>query len=325
MRLPAAPLDCVDADGQPRLGQFAGLAGGFGWHRLAAPFARGALWRRLHHKRWHFVALATDELYCATAVVDVGWGTSCFGYAFDRARGRELVSFSLLGAAGLSARVGESALAPSRFRWPGAEVAITHESGSWSMRLHARGLRIEASYGGPGETLLAVGSAQGGVVHATQKSSALALSGFAQVRGQRFGLCGGSASFDYSNGLLGRRTAWRWVSAHGPGVGINLQQGYFGDAENALWLDGKLFPLSSMSIEPDTNSGGLRVRTSDGLVDLCFTPEGARRDNKQLVVASSRLQQQIGVFNGWVKASRGAAPLSVRNLVGIVEQHSARW
>jgi hypothetical protein len=50
-----------------------------------------------------------------------------------------------------------------------------------------------------------------------------------------------------------------------------------------------------------------------------------RRDDKQLVVASSRLIQQVGTFDGWVKPAPGAAPRKVERLTGLTEDYHARW
>lgn len=324
MTLPAAPDDPVAPDGQPLLGRFRGHATAFGWPRLARPYARSALWRRLHHKRWHFVALCTDGLYCAFAVVDVGWGNSAFGYAFDRRSGRLVEAFSSLGVAGISAQVGPQLRAPSRYRMPGLAIDIAPAGvDGFTARVRSRRLQLDAAYGGDAPFLLAVGEPQGGAVHATQKSGALPAHGWVEVDGQRYDLAGGVASVDYSNGLVGRDTAWRWLAAHAPGIGINLQAGYFGGAENALWIDGGLVPLGAAQFEID--AAGWQARTDDGLVDLRFTPEVTRRDRKQLVVASSQLVQQIGVFDGWVKAAPDAPARAVRGLTGITEQHRARW
>jgi hypothetical protein len=68
-----------------------------------------------------------------------------------------------------------------------------------------------------------------------------------------------------------------------------------------------------------------QVSTEDGLLDLRFTPEGARREDKNLVVAVSRYVQPIGVFDGWVKAAPDAAPVPVAGLAGVTEDHFSRW
>nr|WP_308635557.1 DUF2804 family protein [Massilia brevitalea] len=164
----------------------------------------------------------------------------------------------------------------------------------------------------------------GGAVHSTQKSPGLLLHGRADAGGKRFRLDGGVASYDYSNGLLGRRSAWRWISAHGRGLGINLQSGYFGDAENALWLDGELIALGALEsrIEAD---GVWSMTSADGLLALRFTPEGVRRDEKQLLLASSRLRQHLGRFDGWVRAAPDAPKRTVTGLSGLAEDYRARW
>ena len=117
MTLPPAPRQVVDARGQPALGRFAGLADSFEWAALAPPWRRSAWWRRFHHKRWHYVALACEDVFCAVAIVDLGWTSTAFAYVFDR-RTRELIAtFSQDGVPGLSARLAGNAGGCSRFRF----------------------------------------------------------------------------------------------------------------------------------------------------------------------------------------------------------------
>ncbi|TFW08955.1 DUF2804 family protein, partial [Oxalobacteraceae bacterium OM1] len=92
--LPHAPADVLDAAGAPRFGRYAGTAQRIDWRALAAPWKRGPLWRLLHHKRWQYVALATEDLFCGLAVVDLGWTSTMFAYAFDRKAGREAAGVS---------------------------------------------------------------------------------------------------------------------------------------------------------------------------------------------------------------------------------------
>jgi hypothetical protein len=193
------------------------------------------------------------------------------------------------------------------------------------LQLRAGRFRIDAEYGGDGPRLTAIGPVfDGGSVHSTQKSPGLALGGVLEAGGRRYLLDGGVASYDFSNGLLGRRTAWRWISAHDAHLGFNLQSGYFGDAENALWLDGQLLPLGSLAVEVEPD-GSWTMGTGDGLLALRFTPEGTRSDDKQLLVASSRMRQHVGRFDGWVRASPDAPRRLVDGLAGLAEDYRARW
>ena len=298
MTLPPAPPAAVGPDGLARFGRFQGLGGAPGWARLLPPHARNALWRRLHHKRWHFVALVTDELFCGVAIVDIGWSNTCFAYVFDRAERRVVAAFSPLGVAGLNAAVGATVAEGARFSMPGRRIAIEAAGADGHrLRLRAGRFRIDAQYAGSGPRLLAIGPVlDGGSVHSTQKSPGLALGGQLQVGERRYRLDGGVASYDFSNGLLGRRTAWRWISAHNARLGFNLQSGYFGDAENALWCEGQLLPLGPLQVEVEPG-GCWTMRTLDGLLELRFTPEGTRCDYKQLLIASSRMRVKFPCVN----------------------------
>ena len=329
MTLPPAPATLLDASGAPLFGRHAGLAHAFDWARLAPPHARGALWRLFHHKRWHYVALATPELFCAAAIVDLGWTSTAFAYAFDRRKGKLVASFSRDGVPGLSASVAPHAAASSRFRFLSQTIAIeAAPQHRYRLRLDGGHFGIDAEFGPPvSPILLAVGPVDGGSVHATQKSGGLPLWGTVRCGAIGYSLDDGVASFDYSNGLLARETEWRWASAHGLDLGFNLQAGYFGANENALWLDGQLYALgrAHFDFNPDNPLAPWHVWTDDDLLDLHFKPEGARREERNLWLASSRYIQPIGTFSGWVRASAQAPKRIVTQLAGVTESHRSRW
>ena len=329
MMLPTAPAAIVGADGAPLLGRFAGQASRFDWDRLAGRHARGALWRRFHHKKWHYVALATDDVFCAVAIVDLGWISSCFAYAFDRKDEDILANFSQEGLPGIAASVASHAGGRSTFQAKGTRIAIDcGGDGRYRLELVSPSLEIDAQFGPPtAPLLLATGPVDGGSVHATQKSSGMPLTGEVRLWRGEYRLDGGVASFDYSNGLLARHTAWRWASAHSLELGFNLQAGYFGANENALWLDGQLYPLAAAHFIYDRNDplSTWHIFTEDDLLELYFTPEGARRQNKNLVIAASKYLQPIGTFTGWVRSSVDAPKRVVSNLAGVTEDHTSKW
>ena len=323
MKLAAAPSCIVDARGQPHMGRFQGPAAIYDWATLAPPFARSSLWRRFHHKRWHYVALATERLFCGIAIVDLGWTNTAFAYAFDRSQGEVVAAFSQDGVPGLTASLASEASSGSSFRFLSNRI----ELGPKGLRLDCGEFQVEAVFDGAPPLLLAVGPVDGGSVHATQKSGGFKLSGQVRIGVRRYELDGGVASFDYSNGLLARETAWRWASAHAHDVGFNLQAGYFGKQENALWLDGHVTGLGAAHFDYTASDpmAPWHITTDDGLLDLHFTPEGARREDKDLFVAASRYVQPIGTFDGWVKASPDGYSRRIMQLVGVTEDHASRW
>ena len=327
--IPPAAAGVPDSDGYPRFGRYAGTADRIDWSALAPPYARGALWRRLHHKRWQYVALCTDELFCGIAIVDLGWINTAFAYAFDRRQRKVVASYSQDGLPGLTAHVPDTPGATSSFRFLGNRIACRAvDGGRHELTLRCGSFAIDATFNaGTATPLLAVGPVEGGSVHATQKSPGMALAGEVRAGGSRYDLSGGVASLDYSNGLLARDTAWRWASGHGLDMGFNLQAGYFGNHENVLWLDGRLIPLGGalFDYDPLDPMAPWHVHTDDGLLDLQFEPEGMRREDKNLLVAASRYVQPIGSFSGWVKAAPDAPPREVRRLGGVTEDHFSRW
>ncbi|CAN5893837.1 DUF2804 domain-containing protein [soil metagenome] len=332
LALPTAPASVLTAGGQVNFGKYAGQPAQIDWSGLAAPHRRSKLWQHFHHKRWHYVALATDELFCGIAMVDVGWTTTAFAYAFDRRQRRLIASFSQDGLPGLGSRINAhpAAGAVSSFHVFGKHIDYRHVAGSaYQLDLRCGAFHINASIDAAAAApcLLALGDVTGGSVHSTVKSPGMALSGKVQVAGRDYDLAGGVASFDHSNGFLARETAWRWASAHSLTMGFNLQSGYFGANENALWLDGQLMSLAAAQFDYDPANvlAPWHIYTDDGLLDLQFQPEGCRSENKNLLIAASRYVQPIGTFTGWVKTSAGAVPRKVEQLVGVTEDHMSRW
>jgi hypothetical protein len=333
IKLPPAPPSVLDEAGQPRCGRYSGTVAAIDWARLRAPYAHSALWRHFHHKRWQYLALATEKLFCGIAIVDLGWTSTAFAYAFERTRGQEIASYSQDGIPGISASVSDRPAdgAASRFSFFRQQIKFQQSgaAGHYDLSLRCGRFQIDAECDASGAApfLLAVGPILGGACHATQKSSGIALRGQARVGEQAYSLDGGVASFDYSNGLLARQTAWRWASAHSMELGFNVQAGYFGTQENVLWLDGQLYPLGNAHFDYDADNpmAAWHIHTDDGLLYLQFLPEGARYQNKNLLIAVSRYVQPIGTFTGWVRQSRNAPKRRVERLVGVTEDHFSRW
>jgi hypothetical protein len=333
LTLGAAPASVLRGDGSVNFGKYAGKLAQIDWHGLAAPHKRGRIWQHFHHKQWQYVALATADIFCGIAIVDVGWTNTAFAYVFDRRERRILASFSQDGLPALTASFNAHPAdgAASSFRFLKNHIDYRHlpNSHGYQLTLECGDFSIAASFGEPqtSQFLSAIGQVAGGSVHATLKSPGLPLHGSVNIKGRQFDLSGGIASFDHSNGFLARETEWRWASAHNLELGFNLQAGYFGNNENALWLDGQIISLGAAHFEFDPQQPLLpwHIYTDDGLLDLQFLPEGCRSENKNLLIAASRYVQPIGTFSGWVKASKDAPARKIANLVGVTEDHFSRW
>ena len=333
LELNAAPAAVVGADGVPAAGRFIGRCGEIDWRKLGAQWRRSPLWRHFHHKRWHYIGIAAPDCFIGCAVVDIGWTNAAFAYLFDRDQRCVTGAMSRDGLPGLTAKVSDLPLPGRRshFAMLGDAVEIAESSrGRFALTVRGpKGFAVDVEIDNPRAVpwMLACNAVEGGVWHATHKSTAMAVQGHAVAGGKRYALDGAWASQDHSNGLLPRDTRWLWASAHGETVGFNLQSGYFGNNENALWLDGKLIPLGAaqFQFDPADTQAPWQVHTDDGLLDLRFQPEGERREDRNLLVAATRYVQPVGTFSGTVRATVDAPQRRVEGLLGVVEQHASRW
>lgn len=329
--LPGVPRQVVDS-GAPLQGRYEGRIDEIDWSHLEGVHSRSCFWKRLHHKRWQYVGIGSREVYVGVAVVDLGWSMTAFAYVFDRLRKRVIADWAQDGLPRLSGWVSDHPVqgAEARFRGPGASLSLRHVPGdvmSLKVDTPVMTLHAELSLARCAPFLLAVGRIQGGVAHATQKSSALPVVGWTDVNGERWDLTQAVACLDSSNGLLARDTEWRWACAHSPEVGFNLQQGYFGAQENVLWLQGRLIPLGAAQFEFDAQRPlePWHIWTDDGLLDLVFQPEGARSDDRDLLIASSYYVQPVGTFRGTVRCAPAGEAVCVGGLLGVTEDHRSRW
>ena len=332
-QLQAAPEAAVDARGEPRFGAWLGHLPRVSWEGLSGDFARSLLWRVLHSKRWHYVSIAGPSVVLAAVVADLGYAAQAWAYVFDRATRTLLFNDSFMGLQGVTHKVSTSAGESSRTVFTGwnASLRIERPAGSpiWQIQGEGPGgFLLDASLDAIAapQTLLAIARIDGGVANATHKTVNLPAQGEVRAGGKRFDLTGHHGALDHTMGLLARSTAWRWASASSARVGLNLVEGFNGPVENALWLDGKLYPAGEAIFEFDQSDHlkPWRVRNKSGTIDLTFTPEGARREDKQLYIAQSWYVQPIGVFNGTVRAP-GGPPVEVKDLVGVTEDHVAKW
>lgn len=319
--LPPAPASAVDREGRINLGRYAGRTGPIDWTG-AGP---GRLWRLRHWKRWQYACVIGDDHVAALAIVDLGWATTAFAYLFDRRSARVLADLSFEGLPRVSGRVADhvGVGARSAFRRGGTRLAIEHAADGWLVSAQGRGLTIEATLEADerAATICAIARVPGGIASCTHKTHGLRVRGTARSGEEAFDLAGSMAALDHTSGLLARRTAWRWASAVGPGVAINLVDGFQEPLENAVWLGGRIRPLPPVLFERDSAAplATWRVRSDDDAVDLVFRPEGVRSQDKNLGFAASRFVQPIGIFTGTVLGQ------DVGRLSGVLEDHDARW
>jgi hypothetical protein len=334
--LAETPPSIVDpATGTLRTGSFRGGVG----HVQPSLLGKGALFAVAHEKRWIYAALAADELLVALAVVRLGYVSNCFAFAFDRAEGRIVAKLSAVAptfAAEVGSTGGEGCEA--HFRWPGAHVRFARGRGERDYRVEISSPDLRVSARLSSETMpprigavAAIPGPPDGLFNATEKGVLLPAVGEAIAGGRHYDLDGGLGGYDYTRGFLARRTAWRWAFALGRArsaerVALNLVQGFVGEPECAVWIDGELYPLTEGRIEYTEGDprAPWRVRTAGGEVDLRFEPGDVHGEAHDYGVVKSKFVQPAGSFSGTIRVP-GREPVELDRVLGVVEDQDVTW
>lgn len=346
--IPVVPNAVVNSSGAPRFGTYRGELPMIALRRLSGEFEPPWWKEKIRRKRWKYTMAVTDEVLMGQAVVDGQYFSNAFYYVVDLFKEEMIAKGSFVGIPSLQGDVNDypGRGHEARFRCPGVELRIERgaDGGAYQWRsklsplrlMQPGGLQMEAQMeprgGAPALTAIApVG--EGGVVNITQKWAGLPLSGHLRVGTRTYRLDGGLGGLDYSQGILARRTAWKWAMAlgylsDGRRVGINIVAGFNDDHptanENGLWIDDRLIPLGRARFEfnVDDPSQSWTVYTEDKNLELYFQPYYVHREDKNLGVITSHFIQPAGRFEGRLKLDGKVHHLF---LAGVTEDQDVRW
>lgn len=320
------PPTLLDARGQPHLGRFRAP--------IADPALPGPRWRR---KEWQYVSLRTSECFVAFAVVQLGYVANLFCYLVDlRQDPPRMLQTEALSPLGRGLTFAPSSVQGTTVWQRGSDrLEIRGDPHGWHVALDVglQGERLVADLSLQAEEALAlVHPLAPGRVAYTHKAAGLPAHGSVTWRGETLD-ARGLATVDWTRSQALRTTVWKWASLvqdlpDGRRLGLNVSaQVYDGpdgaSRENAVWLDGRVIPLSiaRFHLPRDPAREPWRIEGPD--LDLTFVPQGARRQNVELGVISSRFVQPFGRFHG--RLTVAGQDLAVADAFGVVEDHLARW
>lgn len=346
-KLPPVPDRLSSPEGQPWFGAYRGVIPDGSLAGLDPEHDRRGLSRLASEKCWQFAGITTPEWIVSLAIVRMGYAGLTFFSLFDR-EGREfLVDHTSLAPPLLAARIDDQPGdgASATFRMPGVHASILKPPGlgRYEIRLRWTGgpevfdlaAQLRAAdhpQGGPDGLTAICPVTGGGSVNLTVKQVALPASG-RMLLGERtipfekdaFGL------LDYSHGFLDRTTSWMWACGggqlkRGRVAGLNLVAGFNDSLENAVWLGGDLIPIGPVVFHRDTSgpSAPWTIQDAEGKLDLTFTPEGTRCEQRDIGPLSSHYLQPVGSFSGKLTDRRGRE-IWLTDLPGVCEEHFSRW
>jgi hypothetical protein len=331
--LSATPESVVDPSShRPRVGSYVGGLPPVDW----APLGLGGAVRLARHKKWLYTALATDDVYVALAVARFGYASNAFVYAYDGAARSMLLRRSWLSppfAATVGDTGGEGCHAAFRGRGVSILVERARREPYYGVHVETKGLSLNASLDArPAPPAIgAIAEVAPGRFDATEKRALLAVRGDLRVDGRTIPLDAGVAGYDFTSGMLARRTTWRWGFALGRLAGgtpfaMNLVEGFVGEAECAAWVGDELLGLGEgrFAFERDEPSRPWRVSSEDGAVSMTMTPGAVHEERRDLVVVGSRFVQPCGAWSGSITLP-GRGPLSVERALGVTEDQDVTW
>ncbi len=288
--------------------------------------------RVTRRKRWVYVAMVTGEVWVSVAIVRTGYAATAFAFAYDLHGQRMMLDRTVLGPTPI-ARVSDDFHAPgeiARFAMGKTTLALTRRGSTLDLHVRMRDFEIDAAIeeGSGPPSITAIANLGGGLVNGTEKRALLAVRGRARSGNREMLLDGGTAGYDYTHGLLPRHTKWRWAfglgkSKAGEPFGLNLVEGFVGEAECAAFFAGAVVPLAEPRFEFDAARPMRQWRLAGEGIDLAFEPGGMHAQNTNLGLVKSRFVQPVGIFTGTVRI--GDRDVYVEGLPGVVEDQDVLW
>jgi hypothetical protein len=331
--LSGTPESVVDpSSARPRIGSYAGGLPPVDW----SPLGLGGAARLARHKKWLYTALATDDVYVALAVARFGYASNAFVYAYDGTARSMLFRRSWLSppfAATVGDTGGEGCYAAFRGRGVSILVERARREPYYGVHVETRGLSLNASLDArPAPPAIgAIAEVAPGRFDATEKRALLAVRGDLRVDGRTIPLDRGVAGYDFTSGMLARRTTWRWGFALGRLAGgvpfaMNLVEGFVGEAECAAWIGTELVALGEgrFSFDRARPEDPWGVSSADGAVRAILTPGAVHAERRELLLAGSRFVQPCGAWSGTLTVPR-QGEVAIERALGVTEDQDVTW
>jgi len=330
--LPPAPDTPFDADGDPRFGSYRGQCHDTDLTDAARRIGTGAGGQFLREKRWQWFGVADTRLACGGTLLDAGYATTVFVWIFDRTTSRMIADETeLLPPFAVDITDNPSAGGQAQLRGLRRRFSVERDEETVAIDVSLGPIRIDLVLDSTRtEALTAIcpvgeGDRQG--VNVTQKQTCLPVRGRVAAQGRAFKLDDDALGMlDYTHGLLGRNTRWRWAIGggaleEGTPVGFNFVQGFNGELENAIWMDGEPRPVEPITIDYDQRRprDPWTMRSDNGALDLSLYVEGLRDHETNFRIVQSDYLQPLGRCHGRV------VDREVHDLFAVAERHEAKW
>jgi hypothetical protein len=331
-------LELIQSNGQPRYGRFDQVPSEINLddYRYKTPYGdvRTGWRKQIKYKKFKFCGLQHQQYSIGVAIVDLSWAGHGFYYVYDHLS-EKVVEWNAIQPLGLKTQLDEQPLfSQSYFKKSGYEFEMQHANGVRYIQVTKKGqIQLKAQIACEGTEPLSMCSPTGinGWTY-TQKQTALTVEGFfIDPNQQRVEFNAESlAALDDTCGFLRPETAWFWLSCQfrdeqNRRIGLNLASGVnesFGN-ENALWVDGKIYPLTDILFEQQSDKAW-SIRSLDERLNLVVETAWCRFENLNLRLVGSQFNQWQAKVSGTIDQVN-IDTVQLKNQYGLLEQHYAKW
>jgi hypothetical protein len=342
---PLIPHSPIDSLGAPQFGTYAGAFENVNLNQMTGRHHPTPMQRLFSRKKWFYGFVCTHEVAAMWAVADAGYVSNAFSMALDLNSGEVLADESYLSGPRGITKVGDKPLDDLQVRFASASSSFVVNGNQHGIKtlvqlgapipLAKKKLRIECSqWREQSVPLTVVSPVPGGIVNVTTKLAGLNCDGMLETPTRRFSLRDGIGGLDYTNGYLARETSWRWAFVcgkfeSGERFGINLVEGFNESRndvnENAIWIDGAVFPLGRARFQFDKSDplNMWQVSTTDNALNMTFKPIATHREHRDLKVVQSFFVQPMGVWSGQVHVRNKRYQFA--QAAGVSENQKVMW
>lgn len=285
--------------------------------------------RRTQRKAWIYAGILHENVIASIAIIDAGYISSAFAYIFDRTNQtfyEEKIMVPLSFPNDFRANLLELWELNSQGKsWKSfsngqQSMTLVFESPSFqlnfSLELNNKGLNTIAPY-------------RPKSYNYTHKNIGVVCSAKLEYNHKTLEISGNYGVIDFTRGYPPNHTFWNWAclrgeAANGTFIAINLVSDFNNGLENCLWIGEQVIPLSQAVFyytEP-IQKHKTSIKTTDGILDLEFLPEGSRSENQDYFFIKSQFIQPFGKFKGIINLNGEQIKISG---YGVVEEHFAVW
>jgi hypothetical protein len=280
--------------------------------------------RRTKRKSWIFIGAGDEDIFIGFAIADAGFLSKAFAYVYDL-KNNKLIEDGIDIPLGFPNSFDPNLLS----EWKLKNFCISTQNGIMKAAYSGKifGLNLEIELNDNGLSFICP-SKNSRPFHYTFKNMLLNVKAEwndGKILHKRDLL----GAIDFSKGYPPRHTFWNWTSFMGKTddgrtVGLNLVDGFNGNIENVMWIDGKhrMYGKMLYDYQPPINSSKWEINAADASLQLVMEPKGARKENINVLVMKSKFTQVYGPMIGFYKEDGKQINISG---FGVMEEHEALW